>query len=210
MALRAELGRGEILVRESAVVAGASVFHLVPSPVSRRRFLADLRLERSTLAAGQEVVRFEAWTGLPPGPDRPWLVTSNRCVFLDVGKPRGQGALLRLVPDAAAQRGVFWQSRTDDYEVAPVVRAEGRSAPVRPREARLQAWAEYWGQSHVVDVQSPDQPGVRATGEDLTPGEVRPDDLELESVGAAAPPTVARRLSCLRRRWLPRRSLIPE
>jgi hypothetical protein len=187
VAIRAEFGRGSILVRESAIAGGAAVFGLVPSPVSRDRFLADLRLLRSTFAAGQEVVRFEAWTGAVPGPDRPWLISSERCVFLDLGTPPGRAVALRLVPDARAQHGVFWQSRSDDYEMAPQVAVEGQVIRSLAREDGLSDWERYWGPSHVVDLFSPDRSVASASGTDLTPGSLRPTDLKLQAVGTAGP-----------------------
>ena len=187
VALRAELGQGAIFIRESAIAAGAALFDLVPSPVSRERFLADLRLSRSTLAAGRDVARFEAWTGVSPGPDRPWLISSERCVFLDVGTPPGRAAALRLVPDTQAQRGVFWQSRSDDYEMAPRAAVDGQMITSLPREDGLLAWKKYWGSSHVADLFSADRSAARASGMNLTPGALMPKDLELQPVATAGP-----------------------
>ena len=41
-----------------------------------------MSLDHCTLTSERSIVRFGPWSGWPPGPDRPWLITSRNCAFL--------------------------------------------------------------------------------------------------------------------------------
>ena len=81
-ALRVELGRGFVALTQCAIAAGTSAVELLPSRVSRQRFEADLVMDHCTMTSEHSIIRLGPWPGLPPGPDRPWLITSQNCAFL--------------------------------------------------------------------------------------------------------------------------------
>src|SRR5262249_3300861 len=83
VALSAELGKGVVALNNCGVAAGSAAFLLRPEKVARSAFAADLRLERCTVLAERDFVRLGPWPGADPGPDRPWLITSHACAFLD-------------------------------------------------------------------------------------------------------------------------------
>src|SRR5262249_4209384 len=80
-ALQGELGRGIVVLSQSAVASGASAIELIPSKVARHRFEANLFLDHCTMTSERSIVRLGPWPGRAPGPDRPWLVTSRSCAF---------------------------------------------------------------------------------------------------------------------------------
>ncbi|MGO9809217.1 MAG: hypothetical protein ACLP53_00185 [Isosphaeraceae bacterium] len=86
-AVQATLGRGLVALSQSALAAGTDAIEMIPAPVARGRFDADLVLDHCTLASDPKIIRLGSWQGRDPGPDRPWLVTSSNCAFLsrDIG-----------------------------------------------------------------------------------------------------------------------------
>jgi serine/threonine-protein kinase len=183
-ALRAELGRGLVALKQTAIAAGESAIDLIPSRVARWRFETDLSLENCTLAAERTVVRMGPWPGLPPGPDRPWLITTQNCAFIATyDRKTRETVLLRLDPAALANGSVFWQAINDaaDVDVFTAL-GEGPVPNNRPRDVFLQ-WVSFWGRNHMRLISGPRGPGsppsVRLR-EKLHPGRVEPADLILD------------------------------
>ena len=178
-ALSAEVACGVVALEHCAIAAGGDALTLLPRRVARHRFRADLWLDRCTLVAGRGAVALGPWPGEAPGPDRPWLVSTQGTAFLDGSNriPR-EGALLRVEPEAFARGLLFWQAVNDAYEVGRFV--AGSDAPPAPivRPDVRQQWVDLWGANHIRDVSGPSlagrtPPGVR-TLERPRPGENRP------------------------------------
>jgi serine/threonine-protein kinase len=182
-ALTAELGRGMVALSNCVVTSEGTAFTLRPEKVRRDRFEADLWLERCTVIAGRSVVGFGKWPGADPGPDRPWLVSTKNCVFLDAfqrGNSPRQGAMLRLGdPEGLAKGAVAWQSTGDAYDVASYI-VSGAAPPATRADFRPR-WANVWGEAHVFSALAPSRgdtkPVVRLATDRLRPGEFLPSDL---------------------------------
>ena len=184
IALKAELGKGMVALTECAIAAGVTGVELLPSKVSRRRFEADLVMDHCTLTSERSIVRIGPWRGLPPGPDRPWLITSRNCAFLAMyDRKTRETVLLRADADALARGTVSWQASDDAADVDFFTAAgEGPPLPNRPRDLQLQ-WIHFWGYSHMNGRMT----GPRGAGsapsvrfwEKLRPGRVEPVDLLL-------------------------------
>jgi serine/threonine-protein kinase len=215
-ALRAELGRGLVALKQTAVAAGEAAIDLIPSRVARWRFETDLALENCTLAAERNMIRMGPWLGLPPGPDRPWLITSQNCAFVATyDRKTRETVLLRADPAALSNGAVFWQANNDAADV-DVFTALGDGLPQssRPRDVFSQ-WVSFWGRNHMQRISGPrgsgSPPSVRPR-EKLRPGRIEPADLVLDpdyhpgrdrlSVGAdlARQGIVAKPLTSRRRR----------
>jgi serine/threonine-protein kinase len=154
-AIRAEVGRGLVAASRSIVAAKGDAFALTPSRVARRRFLADLRIDRCTVAVGGAAVRMSAWTGEPPGPDRPWLVTSADTAYVDFAdRPPRRSVLCRADADCFAQGQIFWSQANDAIEVHGFAAAGASPLPNRNRDVVAQ-WVDLWGPGHVRDVTGP-------------------------------------------------------
>jgi serine/threonine-protein kinase len=191
-AMRAELGRGLVALSQSAVAAGEAALELVPARVARGRFDVDLLLDQSTIVAERSLVRLGPWPGLPLGPDRPWLVTSQNCAFLALSprRPR-ETALLRGDADALARGTLFWQALNDALDVDVFTAAEDGTAATSPSPLRdVQAqWVQFWGPGHMSRIAGPHGPRGRPVVQLLDrprPGRVEPADLILDrpDVGA--------------------------
>jgi serine/threonine-protein kinase len=184
VALTAELGRGVVVLSDSAVAAGLSGVMLVPSKVARNRFDADLIMERCTLTAERNVIKLGPWRGASPGPDRPWLITSRNCAFVAMFDRRTrETVLLRADADALSRGAVSWQAVDDAVDVDFFV-AAGDAPPslIRPRDVLTQ-WIHFWGYSHVNGrITGPrgggSLPSVRFWDR-LHPGRIEPPDLVL-------------------------------
>jgi serine/threonine-protein kinase len=183
-ALRADLGRGLVALVQTAVASGESAIELRPSRVAKSRFEADLCLENCTLASERTIVRMGPWRGSQPGPDRPWLITSQNCAFLASydRRPR-ETVLLRADPSALETGSVFWQAINDAADVDAFVAGNERLVPNgRPRDLFLH-WVAFWGRSHMRLLTGPrvagSAPSVRLR-EKLHPGRVEPADLILD------------------------------
>jgi serine/threonine-protein kinase len=183
-ALKAELGRGLVALKQTAVAAGDSAIDLVPSRVVRSRFETDLSLENCTLTSERTIVRMGPWPGLPPGPDRPWLITSQNCAFIAPYDRRNrETVLLRTDPSALVHGSVFWEAQNDTADVDIFTALNEGSVQVgRARDVSLQ-WISFWGRNHMSQVSGPhggrSSPPVRLR-ERLHPGRVEPADLVLE------------------------------
>ncbi len=185
IALKIELGRGLVALRQTAVAAGDAAIDLIPSGVARWRFENDLSLESCTLTAERAIVRTGPWPGLPPGPDRPWLVTSQNCAFLaPYEQKKRETVLLRADPSALAHGSVFWQAKNDaaDVDIFTAL-TEGPVQSGRSRDVFLQ-WISFWGRNHMELVSGPHgaerAPTVRLRERVLHPGRVEPGDLVLD------------------------------
>ena len=60
-ALRLELGRGLVCAMQCAIAGAANAVELLPSPVSRQRFEADLVMDRCTMTSEHSVIRLGPW-----------------------------------------------------------------------------------------------------------------------------------------------------
>ena len=127
---------------------GGDALTLLPRRVARHRFRADLWLDRCTLVAGRGAVALGPWPGEVPGPDRPWLVSTQGSAFLDGSNriPR-EGILLRVEPDAFARGLLFWQAVNDAYEVGRFVAGtDAPPAPIVRPDVRHQ-WVNLWART---------------------------------------------------------------
>jgi serine/threonine-protein kinase len=185
-ALRAELGRGLVALSQCAVAAGEAALELVPARVARGLFDVDLMLDQSTMVAERSLIRLGPWPGLPPGPDRPWLVTSRDCAFLALSQRRPrETAMLRGDADALARGTVFWQAANDAVDVDLVRAAEDGPASTSPnplRDVQTQ-WVRFWGPGHMSRITGPhgsrSLPSVRLLDRPR-PGRIEPADLILD------------------------------
>ncbi len=161
-ALRAELGRGLVALKQTAIAAGEAALDLIPSRVARWRFETDLSLENCTLTAERTIVRMGPWPGRGPGPDRPWLITSQNCAFIAMYERKTrETVLLRVDPGTLESGSVFWQAINDaaDVDVFAAL-GEGTIQNGRPRDVRLQ-WESFWGRYHMSRISGPRARGVR-------------------------------------------------
>jgi len=184
-ALRAELGRGLVALTQCAIAAGVTSVELLPARVRRDRFKADLVMDQCTLTSERSIIRLGPWSGVPPGPDRPWLITSRNCAFLAMfDRKTRETVLLRSDADALARGVVSWQASNDaaDVDFFTAV-GDGPAAQTRSRDVQQQ-WVHFWGYSHINGRMT----GPRGTGnnapsvqfwEKLHPGRVEPVDLIL-------------------------------
>jgi eukaryotic-like serine/threonine-protein kinase len=198
-ALEVELGRGLVALSQCAVAAGGTAIELKPA---RCRFECDLVLDHCTLAAERVIVRALDWAGLPPGPNRPWLITSRNCAFLGTsasGKTTHETVLLQCEGDALADGSVFWQADDDAADVDWFISASAALLPANRARDVQQQWVQFWGQNHMGRVTGPrassNRPSVRwfrdrrRTGQEIEPADLmldptyHPDRPEM-SVGA--------------------------
>jgi eukaryotic-like serine/threonine-protein kinase len=184
VAVKVELGKGMVVLTECAIAAGITGIELLPSKVSRQRFEADLVVDHCTLTSERSIVRMGPWLGLPPGPDRPWLITSRNCAFLAMYDRKARETVLLRADAGALSRGaVSWQGSDDAADVDCFTAAgEGAPLPNRPRDLQLQ-WVHLWGPSHMNGRmtgprESRGGPSVKFW-EKLRPGRVEPIDLLL-------------------------------
>jgi eukaryotic-like serine/threonine-protein kinase len=182
-AVHATLGRGMVALSQSALAAGTDAIEMIPAPVARSRFNADLVLDHCTLASEANIIRLAAWQGRDPGPDRPWLVTSRNCAFLGSYDRRvSETVLLRVDEEAMAHGTVFWQGSGDAVDVDAFTAAVDEPLPGRSRDVRFQ-WVNFWGSNHQSEITGPKSgsnlPSVRLW-EPLKPGRVEPADLILD------------------------------
>jgi serine/threonine-protein kinase len=146
-AVAAELARGIVLATESAIASGADAFVLRPAPgIAAQRFVADLQLDRVTLAVARSVVQALP-TDRPddPGPDRPWLIASRNCVFSGAApadpSASPDAAILRGEPGTIGSGNWLWQSDDDRYALAHDVASGHETSAV--------AWPAFWGRAHI-------------------------------------------------------------
>jgi hypothetical protein len=183
-AVGAEVGRGVVALSNTRVVSlneGAAI-GLRPSRVARSRFEADLSLDRCSIAAERSLIRLGPWTGADPGPDRPWLVSTNRCAFLEIAQPGHRSAvLLRSVGDGLAHGGLSWQAKGDTYDLAHFTTSgDGPPRSVASRPDVKSQWVEFWDARHIENVVGPN-PKTDAVRPLLTRDRLRPGGITLES-----------------------------
>jgi serine/threonine-protein kinase len=179
-ALTAEVGRGLVALKNCAIASEASAIVLRPEKVRRNLFEADLILDRCTVAAERNVVSLDAWPGLPPGPDRPWVVWSSSCVLSDAYQRGGglsPGVALRTAIGGLDRGALSWDSSHDAYDLAQFTSA-GAALPPSGRGDLNRSWVDLWGANHV---RSPLPRGsVRFVVDRLKGGEIEPGDLALD------------------------------
>ena len=185
--LEVAAARGVVSLEQCAVVGGTVGISLSPLPCRRDRFEADLWLDRCTVAAGTEFVQVGDWPGLAPGPERPWLISSRKSVYMDDwDRPGGRSATLLRVLGEGFYRGMaLWQAAGDAYEVGHFAAAgEGPPVALAGGIDVRRHWVELWGKSHVVGVSGPGKsgtgPGVRFVVGKLRASKVEPGDLALD------------------------------
>jgi eukaryotic-like serine/threonine-protein kinase len=183
--LSAEIGRGLVAIERSAVVAGSTAFSLVPGRVARARLDADLWLDRCTVASERTFLSLGAWPGSEPGPDRPWLVSTQNCAFFGTyERTSGTSVLLRSDAASLAHGTLFWQASGDAFEV-PAFTATGQLAAATPtrRPDVARNWGEFWGEEHMHNISGPHGAGGTATSRllaRLRPGDVEAADLAID------------------------------
>ncbi len=179
-ALTAQVGRGLVVLSNCAIAAGTNALRLEPETVRRDRFGADLVLSQCTIAADRDFLSLADWPGLPPGPERPWLVRTDRCAFLDRFQ-RAAGlarpVLLRTEPQGISRGAIAWQSSDDVYDLLHFT-ALGQAPPRSARFDFEHNWLQVWNANHVLNARGPDS--VRLLVGRLKPGEVVPGDLALD------------------------------
>jgi serine/threonine-protein kinase len=151
-AIVADVGRGVLSLAHCALATGASAVTLRPQGVARDRFAADLRLERCTLASFGDFVRLAAWSGSREGPDRPWVVATRGCAFLDRfdrGRAAAAAVLLRAELASLAAGSLDWQSESDAYDVEHFLVGGDEVPGVRSFGDLRTRWVGVWGPSHV-------------------------------------------------------------
>jgi eukaryotic-like serine/threonine-protein kinase len=196
----AELGRGIVALRNCVVVGGSAAFDLRPQLVRRDRFEADLWLDRCTVTSEYDFVRLGRWPGKAPGPDRPWLVSSNKCAFVDrYERPRNTTVLFRADPEAIAQGALTWQASGDSYDLAHFTGATNLPPSTDLGPDVKHQWIDLWGPNHIdKSVTGPTLQGgrasVRLANNPLHPGAIAPGDLRLEWTNATSesPPRATR------------------
>lgn len=189
-ALRADVGRGYLGFSNCALAVGGTAFDLRPAKVARSRFDAGLRIDHCTISAEGSFVNLGPWPGSTPGPDRPWLVSTNDSVFLasyDRSSVATESVLLRTEPGSLDRGTLFWQSNNDAFDVTHFTAPSG-FPPLTPRRPDVhRQWVKLWGENHIRNVSGPLWPkgSVLATQsvrfyDRLQSGNVSPADLELD------------------------------
>jgi serine/threonine-protein kinase len=166
-AVTAELGLGVVALDNCAVASGLSAFVLLPQAVSRKRFAADLWLDRCNVLTDGDVVRVGPWRGKEPGPDRPWLMSTSQSAFLSAHagtRTSRQAVLLRIDPAALAQGTAFWQADRDAFDVAHFLTGDGASALADRKTDTQRDWIDFWGRSHALNVWGPSRTDPGASG----------------------------------------------
>ena len=187
-ALTIDLGSGLASLSNCAIASGSNAVVLVPQGVRRDRFDADLVLNRCTIAAFENLVWLKGWTGLPPGPDRPWVLKSSDCVFSDAferhGQSQSRGVLLRTQVEGLAKGVLAWESSRDIYDLT-LFTAGGDAKPLSVSRSDVRrSWVDLWGPRHV---ESPSgftsggtAPASRFLVDRLKSLELEPGDLALD------------------------------
>ncbi len=185
-ALTAEVGRGVVTLANCAIASGSDALVLLPQRVRSDRFEADLWLDQCTIAAEQNFVRLGPWPGANIGPDRPWLVSSHACAFLDAydrGRVPTSVVLLRVDVRAMALGALFWQSEGDAYQITHFVSGDDSTPQPTSFPDIRRLWVDLWGPSHILlptGPGTPNGPEARFLVDRLKPGEVKADDLALD------------------------------
>ena len=187
-AFTADLGGGLVSLANCAIASGSNAVILVPQKVRRDRFDADLVLDRCTIAAFENLVWLKGWTGLPPGPSRPWVLRSTDCVFSDAferdGQSQSRGVLLRSQVEGLARGLLAWESSRDVYDLT-LFTAGGDAKPLSVSRSDIRrAWVDLWGPRHVESPSgftvSGSAPAARFLVDRLKPLSLEPGDLALD------------------------------
>lgn len=193
VAVEARLGHGVVWAGETAVAAGRAAFRLEPADVGRARFAADLQLIRCTVAAQGDFVEVGGWSGRTPGPNRPWLVATERCAFVDLAAAGGPpSVLLRGAADVLARGILTWQSDGDAYQPGRFAVAEGVDAGQAPTPDLRRDWVGLWGAVHIQAATGPPAASLQLAGGRSDPSRLAPESLRLVGPRAdlGAPPEV--------------------
>ncbi len=181
-AIRAEIGRGLIALTNCEIASDRIAFALDPGRVARSAFDADLWLDRCTIAAGQSLVELGPWTGLPAGPDRPWLVHSRHSAFFTIheGKSR-EGTLLRFSADTFAGDLLFWQAEDDAFDLGRLLATGEGVLPALQRDEIEDQWNKlFWPSNHAIrNVIGPRLIAPKFRQRPV-PGRILPTDLALD------------------------------
>jgi serine/threonine-protein kinase len=182
-AIAAEIGRGLIALSHCALISSGTALGLLPARVARGRFEADLLLDHCSLAAEKNFVQVGAWPGQPPGPERPWLISTLDCAFLaSYQPPSRESVLLRFVPTALSMGVPFWQGSGDAYEVVNFAARTDAPPPANAFPDVRRQWVSLWGANHFRSVTGPSRSSgwsVRTISR-LRPGHTEAADLKLD------------------------------
>jgi serine/threonine-protein kinase len=152
--LVAKLGRGVVALNNCAIASRSDAIVLLPQAVRRDRFEADLWLDRCTVVAERSFVRLGPWPGSGAGPDRPWLVSTSRCAWLDAfdrGSEPRRAAVVRVEEEALAGDALLWQGDGDAFDVAHFTASGDGNPPATVGGPDVRRhWVEFWGRSHIA------------------------------------------------------------
>ena len=181
-AISAEIGRGVVDLENCLIISGGAAITLLPHDVDRDRFEADLVMDRCTIAVDKTSILLGPLAGSPSGPSRPWLIATRKCVFPRT-QTSGDGALLRVDPDAMARGTLFWQSFADVYEGGHFLTPRGNQPANSPAPDVKRQWIDLWGPLHTKSDQGPNprrSETLLRYKEKPKPGKVVPWALELD------------------------------
>ncbi|WZO99131.1 serine/threonine-protein kinase [Isosphaeraceae bacterium EP7] len=178
--LVAEVARGLISLTNCAIAGGQDSIRLLPEEVSRSRFFAELQMTRCTITAGRAAITIGSWPTDPPGPDRPWLISSKECLFIDPFPERAMD-VLRADPDGLSSGVANWQGDRDVFQVQHFL-GSSRSNNTSSSIVNVKRdWIDLWGPSHIRDAIGPIPsnrgPFARLVVDRPTPGTLKPGDL---------------------------------
>ncbi len=184
IAFKTFMARGIVRLENCLLAVGAGCFSLIPENVRADRFEVDLQLDRCTLASEDSFVRVGLWPGAATGPNRPWLISTRGCLFLDAyNRTKRSSVLLKSEADTLSSNVITWQAEGDVYELTRFVTTEGaklvENAPIDFRRH----WLDFWGERKIKNSTGPAQNRANLTVRPiigkLIPGEVQPGDLAL-------------------------------
>jgi serine/threonine-protein kinase len=192
-AVHAELGLGAVTLTNCAVAGRHDAIVLDPQNVSRSRFAADLWIDRCTIVSEHAFVRLGPWPGKAPGPDRPWLVSTNNSAFVDArprGRPPRSAVMLRADVAGFAQGAVFWQSNRDAYEVPHFLGTDSTAVGTEVKTDVQRHWVDFWGKAHMLTVSGPLRTNPAGSGVLLVDrsnlDQIEPQDLALNPASPKA------------------------
>jgi serine/threonine-protein kinase len=116
-----------VALENCAIACGGRALALRPQTVRRDLFEADLWLDRCTIASERAFVELGTVGRRQGGPDRPWLVSSRHCAFIDsFARDLRLSPVLLADPEAMARGVLFWH-RSATPTTSPASRR-----PIRP------------------------------------------------------------------------------
>jgi len=183
--LTADVARGLVALSGSVVASGESAFTLKPNGSAAESFEADLWLNHCTVAAEKRFVNLGRWTGVAQGPDRPWLVSTEKCAFFAAfQRPAKDAVLLHADPESLAHGTLFWQATGDTFQVPRFLSTGDRVSREEIRSEFVREWSKFWGAHHVRAVTGPKPPDGTMSARTvvrLRPGHVEPGDLAIDT-----------------------------